>query len=76
MRYASVLARDEPIGSGVVEATVKQVITLRMKRPGASWTETGGQAVLALRCVRLSGVWEQAWTRHRDNERSAYAAAA
>jgi hypothetical protein len=76
MRYASALARDEPIGSGVVEAAVKQVITLRMKRPGASWTEAGGQAVLALRCVRLSGAWDQAWTKHRDNERRAEAAAA
>jgi hypothetical protein len=76
MRYASALARDEPIGSGVMEAAVKQVIAMRMKRPGASWTEAGGQAVLALRCVRLSGVWDQAWKRHRDNERRAEAAAA
>lgn len=76
MRYASALARDEPIGSGVMEAAVKQMIAMRMKRPGASWTETGGQAVLALRCVRLSGVWNQAWKRHRDNERRAEAVAA
>jgi hypothetical protein len=75
MRYASALARDEPIGSGVMEAAVKQVIAMRMKRPGASWTEAGGQAVLALRCVRLSGVWDQAWKRHRDDERRAEAAA-
>lgn len=76
MRYASALARDEPIGSGVVEAAVKQVITLRMKRTGAAWTESGGDAVLALRCLRLSGLWAHGWQMHRDNERRAYAEAA
>jgi hypothetical protein len=61
MEYAQLLRQGLVIGSGVVEAAVKQLITLRMKRPGATWTEQGGDAVIALRSLRLSGLWDQAW---------------
>ncbi len=53
MRYASALARDEPIGSGVVEAAVEQVITLRRKRTrgvvdGRKRRRRAGPALLAV----------------------------
>jgi hypothetical protein len=64
MNYAALLRDDFPIGSGIVEAAVKQLISLRMKRPGATWSEEGGDAIIALRSLRLSGLWDQAWRLH------------
>jgi hypothetical protein len=49
-----------PIGSGVTEACCKTVFTQRMKQSGMSWGMEGGQAVVDLRVLQLSGVWEAA----------------
>ena len=68
MEYARLLREGLVIGSGVVEAAVKRLITLRMKRPGATWTDEGGDAVIALRSLWLSGLWEQAWTLYAAAE--------
>lgn len=43
-----------PIGSGAVESGAKHLVQQRMKRPGARWSEAGGQAVLNVRCHLLS----------------------
>jgi hypothetical protein len=45
-----------PIGSGITEAACKVVFTQRLKRSGMSWTVAGGQVILDLRVIRLSGV--------------------
>ena len=47
-----------PIGSGVTEAACKTVFTQRLKLSGMRWKESGGQAILDLRVLLLSGVWE------------------
>jgi len=73
MHYAELLRDDMVIGSGLVEAAVKRLITLRMKRTGATWSEDGGDAIIALRSIRLSGVWNAAWQIHVQNERARYA---
>lgn len=73
MQYADLLRNDMVIGSGLVEAAVKRLITLRMKRTGATWTEDGGDAIIALRSIRLSGLWSPAWQIHVQNERATYA---
>jgi hypothetical protein len=54
MQYAELLRNDMVIGSGLVEAAVKRLITLRMKRTGATWTEDGGDAIIALRAAFAS----------------------
>lgn len=46
-----------PIGSGVTEAACKTVFTQRMKLSGMRWKTAGGQAVLNLRVLLLSGIW-------------------
>ena len=56
MRYAALGARNLPIGSGVVEATCKSLVSVRMKRGGMRWGQPGGQAVLTLRALRQSGI--------------------
>jgi len=73
MQYAELLRNDMIIGSGLVEAAVKRLITLRMKRTGATWTEDGGDAIIALRSIRLSRLWNRAWQIHVQNERASYA---
>ena len=72
MRYADLLRDNMIIGSGLVEAAVKRLITLRMKRTGATWSEDGGDAVIALRSIRLSGLWNHAWQIHVQNEKDRY----
>ena len=47
-----------PSGSGLTEAACKTVFTQRRKRSGMSWTIAGGQVILDLRVIWLSGVWE------------------
>lgn len=65
MRYAEQRARHGPIGSGVVEAACKTLVTTRMKGAGMRWKTTGGQAILTLRGLIQSGRFDQAWERIR-----------
>ena len=46
MGYAEAKDQGLPIGSGVVEATCKTLVTERLKRSGMRWSERGGQAIL------------------------------
>ena len=61
MRYADTQARHLPIGSGVVEATCKTLVTQRLKRSGMRWRRAGGQAILTLRALIQSSRFDQAW---------------
>lgn len=64
MGYARYRAKGVPIGSGVTEAGCKVVVTQRLKRSGMGWKGEGGQVILTLRVVLLSGVWDTAWKLH------------
>jgi hypothetical protein len=50
-----------PIGSGVTEAACKTVFTQRMKQSGMTWSLAGGQWIVDLRVIQLSGLWPQAY---------------
>ena len=66
MRYPKFRAQGLFVGSGVIEAGCKTVIGARLKRSGMFWTVGGANAILALRCGRLSGRFENYWeTRSR-----------
>jgi hypothetical protein len=58
LRYHEYRSLGLPIGSGVTEAACKTVFTQRLKRSGMRWEVAGGQVVVTLRVVLLSGVWE------------------
>jgi hypothetical protein len=64
MDYASYRAKGLPIGSGVTEAGCKVVVSQRLKLSGMKWQKQGGQVILNLRVVWLSGVWDLAWNMH------------
>lgn len=67
MRYASIAAEGLPIGSGVVEAACKTLASIRMKRSGMRWRNSGGQAVLTIRGLQQSGDFDLAWRLlHQD----------
>ena len=55
MRYHALKEEGIAIGSGVVEAANKTLVTQRMKRSGMRWRIVGGQAVLTFRALIKSG---------------------
>lgn len=61
MRYPQFRAQGLFVGSGVVEAGCKTVVGARLKQSGMFWTVRGANAILALRCNRLSGKFEDYW---------------
>ena len=67
MQYATYRRQGTPIGSGVTEAACKTVFTQRLKRSGMSWQKDSGQAIVDLRIVRLSGVWQDVHTQNLRN---------
>jgi hypothetical protein len=62
MRYADLRARNLPIGSGVVEAACKTLVSQRLKRSGMRWRMDGGQAILTFRALCQSARFERAWS--------------
>jgi hypothetical protein len=50
-----------PIGSGVTEAACKTVFTQRLKQSGMTWKLDGGQRIVDLRVIQLSGVWSEVY---------------
>ncbi len=63
MRYAEFRAAGLCTSTGVVEAGCKTAIGTRCKRPGMHWTVAGADAIIALRCCKLSGRFEHFWER-------------
>src|SRR5437879_6866082 len=61
MRYADFRRQGLFVGSGVIEAGCKTTIGQRLKRSGMHWTVRGANAIIALRCCRMSGRWEEFW---------------
>ncbi len=49
------------IGSGKMEATCKQLVSLRLKGSGRQWSEGGAVAMVALIAHRINGTWDQLW---------------
>ncbi len=60
MNYAACKKVRLPIGSGVTEAACKTVFSERLKCSGMTWGIAGGQVIVDLRVLVLSGVWERA----------------
>ena len=66
MRYPKFHAQGLCTSTGVLEAGCKVVIGTRLKRAGMHWTVNGANAIIALRCSKLSGRYEDFWERRSD----------
>ncbi len=66
MHYPAFRAQGLFVGSGVVEAGCKTVIGSRLKCSGMFWTVRGANAIIALRCCRLSRRFEDYWADRRQ----------
>ena len=63
MRYPKFHTQGLCTSTGVLEAGCKVVIGTRLKRAGMHWTVKGADAIIALRCSKLSGRYEDFWER-------------
>lgn len=59
MRYAQFRAAGYLIGSGVIESGCKQIVTQRLKLPGAQWHVEGAVLVAKARTAWMSGNWKK-----------------
>ena len=71
MRYPTFRAAGFCTSTGVVEAGCKVAIGTRLKRAGMHWTLRGANAIIALRCCRLSGRFEGFRERRAEAQRVA-----
>jgi len=71
MRYPKFRQQGFCTSTGVVEAGCKVVIGTRLKRAGMHWTVKGANAIIALRCSKLSGRFEDFWERRSDQLKAA-----
>ena len=63
MLYGKFRAEGLCTSTGVVEAACKVAIGTRCKRAGMHWTVHGADAIIALRCCKLSGRFDDFWER-------------
>jgi hypothetical protein len=61
MRYPEFRSRHLFIGAGVIETGCRTVIGSRLKQSAMFWTVRGADAIIALRCHRVSGKFEDYW---------------
>jgi len=71
MRYPHFESQGLCTSTGVVEAGCKVVVGTRLKRAGMHWTVRGSNAIIALRCSRLSGRFQDFWERRADARKAA-----
>lgn len=58
MQYAHFRSLGLFVGSGAVGAGCKTLIGKRLKHYGIHWTVQSANTIVALRCLLLSGVWD------------------
>lgn len=68
MAYDEYLAAGYPIASGVIEGACRHVVKDRMERSGMRWVLKGAHAMLGLRSIHLSGLWDEFMCFHTDRE--------
>jgi len=57
LRYACLLRRRLPIGSGAVESAIRRVINQRLKAPGMFWRTENIEPMLYMRAQALTSRW-------------------
>jgi hypothetical protein len=75
MTYPDFWALGLCTSTAVLEAGCKVAIGTRLKRAGMHWTVDGANAIIALRCSKLSGRFEGFWERRTQRASTSAAAA-
>jgi hypothetical protein len=65
MRYPAFREQGFFVGSGIIEAGCKSIAGVRLKQSGMFWTVRGANAIIALRCSRHNGRFEDYWDEAR-----------
>jgi hypothetical protein len=60
-----------PLGSGGIESSHKFICHVRLKRSGAWGYEANSNQMLALRCAKYNGTFDQVFARHQQRLRKA-----
>jgi hypothetical protein len=68
MKYDEYLKEGLPVASGCVEGACKNLIKDRMERSGMRWGLEGGEAMIRLRSLYLSGDLDDYWDFHLAEE--------
>jgi len=63
MRYPEFREKGYFVGSGVIEAGCKSIAGVRLKQAGMHWNVHGANAIIALRCCRFNGRFENFWDK-------------
>lgn len=58
LRYRALRRDDLPIGTGVIEGAIRNLIRVRLDGPGMRWSRDRAEHVLHLRCILLNGQWD------------------
>lgn len=61
--YKQAVARNLPIGSGLIESAHKHVLQARMKIPGAAWKLENAENMVRARAFRANNKWDQYWDK-------------
>ena len=59
--YGKLRRGGYPLGSGGMESSNKCICHVRLKRSGAWWYEESSNQMLALRCAKYNGTFDQVW---------------
>jgi hypothetical protein len=57
-----------PLGSGGIESSNTCICHVRLKRSGAWWFENSSNQMLALRCAKYNGTFDQVFARYRQDK--------
>src|SRR5499427_8481065 len=66
--YRTLRRGGYPLGSGCMESANKCICHVRLKRSGAWWYEDRSNQMLALRCAKYNGTFDQVFARLRDQK--------
>lgn len=64
--YGTLRRGGYPLGSGGIESSNKFICHVRLKRSGAWWYEDSSNQMLALRCAKYNGTFDQLFARYRQ----------
>jgi hypothetical protein len=59
--YQAALAKELPIGSGLIESGHKHVLQARLKQTGSAWNPDHAHALAQLRVLRANSLWDDFW---------------